>query len=433
MNSIHRQKALPSCIGTIVLVLCFYASVSGKPGVPARPCDQINSQTDTWVLGRVNALVLAARAAYERDSAQTAYERRLESLTATLRKCGLTRESGFAKRYPEFVDYLMTLSLEYQDDHELGFTVADSVYFAETRQYVAIPEFLLTPAFLRAVSRNETLRQAKAMLREHNAARSADDNLLFFSYKSRHLGTPDNPDSYWRLLVVVPGNAAQNLPEKWVQFGVPDPRARVPVRNISVVAVVPAAEGTTNAYFKDYFRTFRRNGSITIKGRWELGEGDDNCAMCHKSGVLPIFPVAGSVSRDELETVEMVNQRFLKYAKPRFDKYLDASKLGPGLGSASPASVDYSAPSSSGAVATGGVQCGACHQPNGLGSLNWPMDRVLISSYVKGGQMPFGSQLQPAERNRLYQKLIQEYFAVDEAKPGILKTWLLGRRRAAGN
>jgi len=407
--------------------------VSATAGVAATPCDRIKSQTDTWVLGRVNALILAARGAYDRDSAQAAYERQLEGITATMRKCGLTPESDFARRYPEFVQFVATLSLELEPGHELGFTVADSVYFAETRQYVTIPDFLLTPAFLRVVSRNETLRQAKAMLRGLNAARAADDKLLFFSYKSRHLGTPDNPDSFWRLLIVVPGNAAQKVAEKWVQFGVPDPRARAPVRNVSVVAVVPAAEGATNAYFKDYFRTFRRNGSITIKGRWELGEGDDNCAMCHKSGVLPIFPENGSVSRDELEMVEIVNQRFLKYSKPRFDKYLDASKLGPGLGSTTPARLNYSAPVSGAAIATGGVQCGACHQPNGLGSLNWPMDRVLISSYVKGGQMPFGNQLQPAERKRLYQKLIQEYFAVDEAKPGILKTWLLGRRRSGGN
>lgn len=339
--------------------------------------------------------------------------------TALPRRCGLARENDFVARYPKFVQFVTTLSLERQPGHELGFTVADRVYFAETRQYVEIPDFLLTQAFLRAVSRNETLRQAKAMLRELNVARAADDKLIFFSYQSRHLGTPDNPDSFWRLLIVVPGNAAKSDPEKWVQFGVPDPRARAPVRNVSVVSVVPAAEGTTNVYFKDYFRTFRRNGSITIKGRWELGEGDDNCAMCHKSGVLPIFPVAGTVSRDELEMVEIINQRFLKYSKPRFDKYLDASKLGPGLGSTTPASLHNSAPVSGSAIATGGVQCGACHQPNGLGSLNWPMDRVLISSYVKGGQMPFGIKLQAVERNRLYQKLIQEYFAVDEAKPGI--------------
>jgi hypothetical protein len=413
-----------------ILVLCFLLIAQG---ISAAPCDQIKSQKDAWVRGRVNALIIAARAAFERDSAQTAYERLLDGITLTMGKCGLAKENDFVKRYPEFVDYVEALSLDRQPDHELGFTVPDKVYFAETRQYVEIPDFLLSPAFLRAVSRHETLKQAKAMLRELNVTRAEDDKLLFFSYESRHLGTPDNPDSYLRLLIVVPGNPAQHVPEKWVQFGVPDPKARAPVRNVSVVSVLPGAEGTTNVYFKDYFRTYRRNGSITIKGRWELGEGDDNCAMCHKSGVLPIFPVKGTVSREEQPTVEVVNQRFLKYSKPRFDKYLDTTRFGPGLGSTSVGAFPVSGVRTVSAVGGDGVKCAACHQPNGLGSLNWPMDRVLISSYVKGGQMPFGYQLQAAERNRLYQKLIQEYFAVDEVRPGILKTWLLGRRRSPEN
>jgi hypothetical protein len=79
------------------------------------------------------------------------------------------------------------------------------------------------------------------------------------------------------------------------------------------------------------------------------------------------------------------------------------------------------------------AKCGACHQPNGLGALNWPMDRVLISSYVKGGQMPLGAALTPSARNRLYTRMIQEYFAIDETNPGILKAWLLGRRRSSVN
>ena len=130
--------------------------------------------------------------------------------------------------------------------------------------------------------------------------------------------------------------------------------------------------------------------------------------------------------------MQIVNERFLKYTKPRFDKYLDASTLGPGLGSTGVSAPRGSLAHSASTLGTDGVKCGACHQPNGLGSLNWPMDRVLISSYVKGGQMPFGYKLQPAERKRLYQKLIQDYFAVDEANPGILKAWLLGRSRSAG-
>jgi hypothetical protein len=371
--------------------------------------------------------VLAARRAYERDNAQSAYERVLDDIGRTMQQCRLTQEKNFMARYPEFAGFIATVSLDRQPDHELGFTVPDSVYFAETRAYVAIPDFLLTPEFLRVVSRRETLKQAKTMLRELNARRSAEDQLIFFSYESRHLGTPDNPESFWRLLIVVPGNPVQGSPEKWVQFGVPNPRTRATVRNVSVVSVMPGADGTSNAYFKDYFRTFRRNGSITVKGRWDLGYGDDNCALCHKSGILPIFPVSGTVSPDEQAALSAVNERFLKYGRPRFDKYLDASKLGPGLGAASaresaPGQVEVKKGSE-------GVKCGACHQPNGLGSLNWPMDRVLISSFVKGGQMPLGFELTPLERNRLYAKLIQDYFAVDEKNPGSLKSWLLGQRR----
>jgi len=413
-KAMNRLKFYLSALG-----LCF--GFAGSE-ISAAPCDQIKSQPDAWVNSRVNALVFAARGAYESDKGQTRYQRVLDGITRMMQQCGLANEKDFVARYPEFVGYITTVSLDRQPDHELGFNVPDREYFAETRAYVAIPDYLLTPKFLRAVSRRETLKQAKTILQELNSERAADDHLIFFSYESRHLGTPDNPDSFYRLLIVVPGNAAQGVPEKWVQFGVPDPGARGSVRNVSVVAVMPGPDGTTNAYFKDYFRTFRRNGSITIKGRWDLGEGDDNCALCHKSGVLPIFPVSGSVSAGELPTVRLVNERFLKYTRPRFDKYLDASKLGPGLGS--------SVNGSGAAGVADGMKCAACHQPSGLGALNWPMDRTLISSFVKGGQMPFGFALTAAERNRLYTKLIQEYFAIDEKNPGVLKAWLLGRHRS---
>ena len=425
MNRFNLAQTIPPMLRIGALVFC---STFALPVIAAVPCDQIKSQPDAWVSGRVDAFILAARRAYESDNAQTAYQRVLDGISRTLEQCRLTQEKDFAGRYPEFIGYITTLALERKPDHELGFNVSDKVYFAETHDYVAIPDFLQTPSFLRAVSRFATLPQAKAILRELNAARTASDQLVFFSYRSRHLGTPDNDDSFWRLLIVVPGNASQGVPEKWVQFGIPDPRARAPIRNVSVVSVMPGPDGTTNVYLKDFFRTYRRNGSITIKGRWELGEGDDNCAMCHKSGILPIFPVSGTVSSDEQQFVRTVNERFLKYGRPRFDRYLDATKLGPGLGATTTAEVTPALVP----VKTGidGAKCGACHQPNGLGALNWPMDRVLISSYVKGGQMPLGAALTPAARNRLYTRMIQEYFAIDEKDPGILKAWLLGRRRS---
>ena len=75
------------------------------------------------------------------------------------------------------------------------------------------------------------------------------------------------------------------------------------------------------------------------------------------------------------------------------------------------------------------MNCAACHQHAGLGSFNWPMDSTIISSFIEGGQMPRGYTLQDTERTALYEKLIQEYFATDNAHPGILKSWLLGKLR----
>ena len=199
-------------------------------------------------------------------------------------------------------------------------------------------------------------------------------------------------------------------------------------RNVSVISAALGADGTYNPYFKDFYRTFRRDGSININGRWELGYGDDNCVQCHKSGILPIFPEAGSVKPGEQQALATVNERFLAYGSPRFEKYLDVSKFGPGLGSARPALHEQSSAKVAGESGVArAMTCAACHQPENLGSLNWPMDRVLISSYVKGGQMPFGYELKASERAELYQKLIQEYFATDNAHPGILKSWLLSK------
>jgi hypothetical protein len=199
-----------------------------------------------------------------------------------------------------------------------------------------------------------------------------------------------------------------------------------------VVSAVPNGDGRFNTYFKDYYRTYRRDGSIGIKGRWELGYGDDNCARCHKSGVLPIFPEEGSVNSSEQAAVEAVNRRFRTYGSPEFDKYLDESKFGPGLGSGKPEERNKRFGDGFSETVLGrAMSCAACHRPERLGYLNWPMDQVVISSYIKGGHMPLGYDLKESEREELYEKLIEEYFATDDANPGILKSWLLGDSRAS--
>jgi hypothetical protein len=390
----------------------------------------LKSDPDRWVRTRVDALVRAAHAAYNDDNAVPRYERVLKSIARTIRQRKLLQDEDFAGRYREFVEYIQAASLDQLPGHELGFIVPDRQYFEETRRYVEIPEFLMAQNFLRSVSRYETLHGAKSFLRRLNLSREPSDQLLFFSYKSQHLGTPDNDDSFVRLLIVVPGNAERGVPEKWVQFGVTDPKVRTRTRNLSVVSAILGSDGTFNAYFKDYFRTYRRDGSISIKGRWELGYGDDNCARCHKSGILPIFPEAGSVSPSEQQAVLAVNQRFLTYGAPRFDKYLDENKFGPGLSSAKWDARRKRFGDGFDQTDVGrAMSCNTCHRPERLGSLNWPMDQAMISSYIKGGQMPFGYKLQDSKREELYERLIQEYFATDDANPGILKSWLLGRLR----
>jgi hypothetical protein len=374
----------------------------------------------------VNVLVLAARAAYENDKAQPAYDRVIKGIADTLRQCKLSEDQGFVKRHQQFVEYIKLAYVAQLPDHELGFMVPDKRYFDETKQYVQIPEIFLTQTFLKSVSRDETLNQAKLLLQELNSKRDPADQLIFFSYRSQHLGTPDNDDSYKRLLIVVPGNAEKGVPEKWVQFGITDRGARIHIRNLSVVSATPGPDGSSNFYFKDYYRTYARDGSISVNGRWDLGFGDDNCVSCHKSGILPIFPVPGSVKASEQQAMAAVNQRFLTYGIPRFQNYLDASKFGPGLTSASLESRTRRFGPGFGASVVGrAMTCNTCHHQERLGSLNWPMDSTIIKSFVKGGQMPLGHKLKISERNELYRKLVQEYFAIDDANPGILKSWLL--------
>ncbi len=398
------------------------------PGIAAyaSPCARLKAQPDPWVTLKVNLLVRAASGAYENDNALPAYERVLDRITDTIRRCNLADDQNFTSRYRAFVDFVETAALDRNSDHELGFIVSDKQYFTETRSFTQIPEFLLDQNFLRAVSRYETLDRAKSYLQKLNSTRSPSDQLIFFSYRSRHLGTPDNDNSFGRLLIVVPSNAA-GAPDKWVQFGVPDRGMRARIRNVSVVSAVSGPGGTFNAYFKDFYRTYRRDGSISIEGRWELGEGDDNCASCHKSGILPIFPVRGTVIPSEQEALLRVNERFRNYGSPRFGGYLDPEKLGPGLGAKSSADRHRRFGAAFGeSSAANAMVCSSCHRTEGLGAINWPMDKILISSYVKGGQMPYGLKLTLADRRELYAKLVQEYFATDRDKPGIMKSWLMG-------
>jgi hypothetical protein len=407
------------CLGTLGVFLIVLGNVVFASS---------ESGSDAWVLEQVDRFVSAARAAYEGPGAVPAYKKLLAEIAKTIEERRRSGDGEFLSRSRQFVDFIEAASLGLKSDHQLGFNVTDKQYFAETQPYVQIPQFLLNQNFLRWASRYETLDKAKAFLASQNATRGQSDQLIFFSYKSRHLGTPDNNNSYRRLLIVVPGDADHRIPEKWVQFGVTDPGKKVLVRNVSVVSALLNSDGTFDAYFKDYFRTYRRGAPIQIKGRWELGQGADNCAKCHKTGVLPIFPVDGSVVPSERQSVADANNRLRSYGAPRFGKYLDERKFGPGLAAADPAiRAQRFGEAFHKTVVADAMNCARCHQDQKFGALNWPMSRTIVRSFVKGGEMPPSHDLSEGDRDELYKKLVDEYFATDSANPGILKTWLLGR------
>jgi hypothetical protein len=407
----------------IPLLFCFFIAFEL---LQASPSSRAKFDQDKWVRAKVDALVSSARAAFEDDRSLLAYRRAVASIMRTIRSRNLGGDQRFTTRYRRFVEYVRALSVGLRDDHQLGFAIADDRYFREVRRLVEVPDFLLKPDFLRSVSRYETLDRAKEYLRKLNSTRETSEQLLYFSYTSRHLGTPDNDDSFRRLLIVVPGDRTADVPEKWVQFGVSDPGARARIRNLSVVSARVNEDGTYNTYFKDYFRTFLRDGSIRIKGRLELGFGDDNCTQCHKSGVLPVLPEQDSVTANELQALDAVNRRFLTYGSPRFGNFLEPLEFGPGLGSSTPEDRDRRFGKGFSKTAVGAaMRCTTCHRPERLGSLNWPMDSVLINSFVTVGHMPPGSDLTETQRNELYEKLVDEYFAIDDDDPGILKSWLV--------
>ena len=405
---------------TFRLWLCLFVGLFFSQLGLARPHASACSPIDKWVRASVNELVSSAHSAYENDTIDT-YNDVVGQLTRTMKRCGLDRDTNFAAAYPELAGYLDQAAYAVQPSHELGFNVPDRQYLTETAEYVKIPDYLLDQRFLHDVSRYETLRRAKQYLAGLNSTRDAGSQLIFFSYTSRHLGTPDNDNSYRRLLVIVPGTEGE--PDKWVQFGVTDPGVKVRTRNVSIVTAMPREGGTYDAYFRDVFRTFRRDGTITLRGRFELGEGEDNCASCHKSGVLPIFPEAGSAGRGEDAAVEAANARFRSYGPPRFGGYLDAAKFGPGLSSATSEYREAKFGRAFGHTDIGNaMQCDRCHVPENLGYLNWPMDSTIISSFIEGGAMPRNVAITSAHRSELYSKLIKEYFDVSDRTPGVMKS-----------
>jgi len=315
------------------------------------------------------------------------------------------------------------------EGHGLGMPVTDAEYFASTSVMSSVPTVFASPEFLEAASRDDGFESAKVLLRTLNERLPDEGKVLFFSFRSQHLGTPDNGGAMARLLVVVPGN-----PERWVQFGSGRPGEKV--RNVSVVAVQTDSAGKKNTYFQDHYRTFQDDGSITLASRHDLGEGSAPCIHCHKSGVLPIFPEPGSVPSAEEAVLAQVNGRAVASMGSAFGGYWNPGASGPGLGAARvvrrddaffgrcvPPELLAARPDITTRLDSA-MRCAGCHAEGALGALNHPFNTTLLRSYILSGRMPPVDAPPADERQALYQCLLLDFFDVQPDAPGVLKAWL---------
>ena len=412
-------------------------SLGMSPALVAADCPTSPHEWGVWRRQLSRDLVRAMREIFSRDT------RSVESVKPVVdewKRCDseVSRTTLTVQTCLEDLStYMNALWLRTEKKYLGGYRISDASYYEKADSITVIPAELQTPALLEDVTRFGRLSRAKSYLEGLNHSRSEDQKLIFFSYTSQHLGTPDNVEAFGRLLVVVPGN-----PEKWVQYGVPE-FPRQAVRNVSIVAVEKRPNGTQNVYFRDHAVIRDSQGSLVLRGRFELGVGADGCVDCHKTGVNPIFQTPGSVSADELPMVDAVNQRFRTYLPPSFHGDYDPNWFGPGLGTFRPnASPDVlrervrKALRNQGEVASvsqvasvaRSVNCARCHEPSFLQPLNAPLNPNTLNSYVLGGKMPPGASLTFPERRALVDVIVDDYFSSEPPENGILMDWLLEER-----
>src|SRR5215472_17430733 len=77
------------------------------------------SEPDPWVKAKVNALVAAARAAYEKDESLPAYHRVLDGVATSLERKA-SQDEDFSSRYHSHLQYVETAALDRHSDHLLG-------------------------------------------------------------------------------------------------------------------------------------------------------------------------------------------------------------------------------------------------------------------------------------------------------------------------
>jgi hypothetical protein len=212
----------------------------------------------------------------------------------------------------------------------------------------------------------------------------------------------------------------------------------------------------------DYWREYK-DGQIDLTTKIEAKGDTTNCYACHKSPVMPFYPTvaftfdsAGKmVAQDPETTLELrqyLNGQLAEYGPPYFGGLLDPAAFGPGIGPFDrQRSAEFLAQCTAkwpgvdrGKVANL-MKCGACHDGNLMGKINFPQavpsDRdahstgglgsepwqtlTFVETFIQLGYMPPGQTeaLTADEKSALSHCLLTEYYD-PVAKTGLLYEWL---------
>lgn len=366
-------------------------------------------------------------------------------------------DSPLAKSLANLKKFSQAVGIVSDKNHLFGFPFTDLDYLTRIRAAIEVPELLRSQAFLERVSNPARYQEAQQMIEAENKKRAFKDRWLVLLYKSRFLTSPDNT-SYGRFFIYVPGD-----PAKWIQFAIATPDMEKPpiIHSMSVVAVKSTGDPVKKSefYLVDYWRIYGKNG-IEMPTRLEAGHGTSNCHYCHKTGVLPIYPLEeytfDQAGRLVVKTEGVgnlphhLNKLIPDYGPANFGEGFDPEAYGPPLGPFDRERSDdflkkctqpwQLSETSFDKIRTHMI-CTACHNSTLLGPNNFPMAvpidldvTVLIHPktgqgmpmeqvFVENGWMPPSNDLSQSERQALANCLKTEYY--DPAtRTGLLVDWL---------
>jgi hypothetical protein len=437
------------------------------PLAAQQKCPGSNAEWETWRDAAIKALLQKSPTDQTLVSLKNTISKSAE-FDVFINTCRKSAEFKQADRAEEIIGNLgrfsHALSPMNKTDHQFGFTITDDEFIAQSEKQMALPDLLKSQEFLKAVSREDGLKEAKELIENHNSTLPEDRKWKVALYKSQFLPTPDCFNTFGRFFVYVPDHDGF---AKWIQYGIRTPdyvappvSAACPVvpdksNNFSVVSIAPASGGKSITFSLDYWRTYEQDGTITVKTRYESVQNTENCFLCHKTAPLGIHPeveyeldasgrlterAAGSPSIfDELNT-------FIgdPYGQVSFGAWMNPQDFGPSLG---PLNIQRDAAyvracarnvnlnDTSLKKVARAMRCSGCHEEGNLGPLNFPQPlrsdaqsaQKQVRGYILNGLMPPENTLTSEERSALYNCVVTEYYNAS-SETGILVDWLKSKQ-----